>query len=272
MLKPTKFLVRSSITSRLLDFTHHMHANGFNTTFDQVYQSLKGLKHIDLSHINDWKSALKSIYCYNLQTFENFDELFDSFWRNEGRKKTNLERKKNDLNTNKSNKNTKSILTPIEGHTFTNESTNDILNDDNETEISNETKSKIAASYLENNRKTDLKELIDSDLQKRIYAAVLRIAKSIKHKRSRRLLAKKKGEKLDLRKIISKSLAYEGYPLKLYKKSKPKKPMKIVTILDISGSMKIYSQIFLTFVKGLVGINQSVDVYLFHTRLSLIHI
>ena len=66
MLKPTKFLVRSSITSRLLDFTHHMHANGFNTTFDQVYQSLKGLKHIDLSHINDWKSALKSIYCYNM--------------------------------------------------------------------------------------------------------------------------------------------------------------------------------------------------------------
>ncbi|GIS10021.1 MAG: hypothetical protein CM15mP114_08030 [Alphaproteobacteria bacterium] len=74
----------------------------------------------------------------------------------------------------------------------------------------------------------------------------MRIAKSIKHKRSRRLLAKKKGEKLDLRKIVSKSLAYEGYPLKLYKKSKPKKPMKIVTILDISGSMKIYSQIFLT--------------------------
>ncbi len=253
MLKPTKFLARSSIKSRLLDFTHHMYANGFNTTFDQVFQSLKGLKHIDLSDLNDWKSALRSIYCYNFQTYENFDELFDSF-----------ERQKNDLNKNK---NTKSILSPIEGQTLTNETANDILNKDNEAEISNETKSKITASYLENNRKTDLKELIETDLQQRIHAAVLRIAKSIKHKRSRRLLAKKKGEKLDLRKIVSKSLAYEGYPLKLYKKSKPKKPMKIVTILDISGSMKIYSQIFLTFVKGLVGINQSTEVYLFHTRL-----
>jgi len=241
-----------------------MYANGFNTTFDQVFQSLRGLKQIDLSDLNEWKSALRSIYCHNFQTYENFDELFDSFWRNEGRKKTNLERQKNDLNKNK---NTKSILSPIEGQTLTNETTNDILNEDNEAEISNEAKSKITASYLENNRKTDLKELIDSDLQQRIHAAVLRIAKSIKHKRSRRLLAKKKGEKLDLRKIVSKSLAYEGYPLKLYKKSKPKKPMKIVTILDISGSMKIYSQIFLTFVKGLVGINQSTEVYLFHTRL-----
>ena len=80
-------------------------------------------------------------------------------------------------------------------------------------------------------------------------------------------MADRKGAKLDLRKIVSKSLAYEGYPIKLYKKSKPKKPMRIVSILDISGSMKVYSQIFLTFVKGLVGVDQSADVYLFHTRL-----
>ena len=127
--------------------------------------------------------------------------------------------------------------------------------------------SKITASFIENKKKTDLKELIDSDLQKRIHSAVLKIAKSIKHKRSRRLIADRKGVKLDLRKIVSKSLAYEGYPIKLYKKSKPKKPMRIVSILDISGSMKVYSQIFLTFVKGLVGVDQSADVYLFHTRL-----
>ena len=30
---------------------------------------------------------------------------------------------------------------------------------------------------------------------------------------------------------------------------------------------RVYSQIFLTFVKGLVGVDQSADVYLFHTRL-----
>ena len=50
------------------------------------FSIIKGLKHIDLSDLNDWKSALRSIYCYNFQTYENFDELFDSFWRNEGRK------------------------------------------------------------------------------------------------------------------------------------------------------------------------------------------
>ena len=266
MLKPTKFLIRSSKTSRLLDFNHHMFAHGFNTSFDQATQSLEGLQHIDLSKIQEWKNALKSIYCYNFETFEKFDELFDSFWTNEGRKKTNVQKQ----NNNKNNKtiNTRSILAPPEQGTLDNDSTNkSMTNNENDMEVSSNAVSKITASFIENKKKTDLKELIDSDLQKRIHSAVLKIAKSIKHKRSRRLLADRKGAKLDLRKIVSKSLAYEGYPIKLYKKSKPKNPMRIVSILDISGSMKVYSQIFLTFVKGLVGVDQSADVYLFHTRL-----
>ena len=266
MLKPTKFLIRSSKTSRLLDFNHHMFAHGFNTSFDQATQSLEGLQHIDLSKIQEWKNALKSIYCYNFETFEKFDELFDSFWTNEGRKKTTVQRQ----NNNKNNKtiNTRSILAPPEQGTLDNDSTNkSMTNNENDMEVSSNAVSKITASFIENKKKTDLKELIDTDLQKRIHSAVLKIAKSIKHKRSRRLLADRKGAKLDLRKIVSKSLAYEGYPIKLYKKSKPKKPMRIVSILDISGSMKVYSQIFLTFVKGLVGVDQSSDVYLFHTRL-----
>ena len=266
MLKPTKFLIRSSKTSRLLDFNHHMFAHGFNTSFDQATQSLEGLQHIDLSKIQEWKNALKSIYCYNFETFEKFDELFDSFWTNEGRKKTNVQRQ----NNNKNNKtiNTRSILAPPEQGTLDSDSTNkSMTNNENDMEVSSNAVSKITASFIENKKKTDLKELIDTDLQKRIHSAVLKIAKSIKHKRSRRLLADRKGAKLDLRKIVSKSLAYEGYPIKLYKKSKPKKPMRIVSILDISGSMKVYSQIFLTFVKGLVGLDQSADVYLFHTRL-----
>ena len=266
MLKPTKFLLRSSKTSRLLDFSHHMFANGFNTSFDQVTQSLNGLQNIDLSKIKEWKNALKSIYCYNFDTYEKFDELFDSFWTNEGRKKTNIQRQNN--NKNNDSINTRSILAPPEQGTLDNESTNkSMTNNENEMEASSNAVSKITASFIENKKKTDLKELIDSDLQKRIHSAVLKIAKSIKHKRSRRLIADRKGVKLDLRKIVSKSLAYEGYPIKLYKKSKPKKPMRIVSILDISGSMKVYSQIFLTFVKGLVGVDQSADVYLFHTRL-----
>ena len=157
MLKPTKFLIRSSKTSRLLDFNHHMFGHGFNTSFDQATQSLEGLQHIDLSKIQEWKNALKSIYCYNFETFEKFDELFDSFWTNEGRKKTTVQRQ----NNNKNNKtiNTRSILAPPEQGTLDNDSTNkSMTNNENDMEVSSNAVSKITASFIENKKKTDLKE------------------------------------------------------------------------------------------------------------------
>jgi uncharacterized protein with von Willebrand factor type A (vWA) domain len=43
--------------------------------------------------------------------------------------------------------------------------------------------------------------------------------------------------------------------------------VRVVVLLDVSGSMKQYSRFFLQFVKGLVGTWAETDVYLFHTRL-----
>ena len=43
--------------------------------------------------------------------------------------------------------------------------------------------------------------------------------------------------------------------------------MRIVILLDVSGSMEQYSRFFLQFVKGLVGAWVESDAYLFHTRL-----
>ena len=44
--------------------------------------------------------------------------------------------------------------------------------------------------------------------------------------------------------------------------------MRIVAILDVSGSMDLYAKIFLAFLKGLIGADLKADAYLFHTRLA----
>ena len=43
--------------------------------------------------------------------------------------------------------------------------------------------------------------------------------------------------------------------------------MKIVAICDVSGSMEVYSRVFLAFVKGILDVDTKADAYLFHTRL-----
>ena len=50
-------------------------------------------------------------------------------------------------------------------------------------------------------------------------------------------------------------------------RTRPDRPVRIVLMLDVSGSMKPYSRFFLQFVKGLVAQWHDADAYLFHTRL-----
>jgi uncharacterized protein with von Willebrand factor type A (vWA) domain len=53
----------------------------------------------------------------------------------------------------------------------------------------------------------------------------------------------------------------------LRRKYRPDRPVKLVVLLDVSGSMKLYSRYFLNFVRGLVARWLQADAFLFHTRL-----
>ncbi len=59
-----------------------------------------------------------------------------------------------------------------------------------------------------------------------------------------------------------------GEPIELALKDRPDRPVRIVFLLDVSGSMKPYSRFQLQFAKGLVSAWRDSDAYLFHnTRL-----
>ena len=72
---------------------------------------------------------------------------------------------------------------------------------------------------------------------------------------------------LALRRILRASLARGGEPIDLFRRARPDRPMRIVVLCDVSGSMQVYARVFLAFVKGLVDADTTTDAYLFHTRL-----
>jgi uncharacterized protein len=94
------------------------------------------------------------------------------------------------------------------------------------------------------------------------------LARKIRDRRSRRHRADRRGAMLDLRRIVRHSVSSDGEPFKLFCRRKPDRPVHIVVLLDVSGSMLVYSRVFLAFLKGLVSADQRTDAFLFHTRLA----
>ena len=80
----TRFLFRTNIQERIVGFSHHMRDNGVTTTPLEVHSTLRLLRLIDITNIEEVRLALKSVFTNNKESFARFNELFDAYWLNDG--------------------------------------------------------------------------------------------------------------------------------------------------------------------------------------------
>ncbi|MEM7443317.1 MAG: VWA domain-containing protein, partial [Pseudomonadota bacterium] len=126
---------------------------------------------------------------------------------------------------------------------------------------------RLAASNTQSLAKTDLRHIVDPDEIAAAEQLAYRLASAMRYRLSRRARAANKGSRLDLRRTLRHAIPTGGEPIDLIHRKRPDHPVRIVALLDVSGSMKQYSRFFLQFVKGLVCTWMQADAYLFHTRL-----
>ncbi len=70
-----------------------------------------------------------------------------------------------------------------------------------------------------------------------------------------------------MRRTIRASIGRGGTPVDLVWRRRRERPLKLVVLLDASGSMSLYTVVFSRFIHGVIhGFRQS-DAFLFHTRL-----
>ncbi len=85
---------------------------------------------------------------------------------------------------------------------------------------------------------------------------------------TRRFAPDKRGRKLDLRRTVRASLRTGGEIVDLRKLGRIDKPVPIVALLDISGSMSEYTRLFLHFLHAVTDARKRVSVFAFGTRLT----
>ena len=123
-----------------------------------------------------------------------------------------------------------------------------------------------AASAEERLGGRDFAELDASEL-----AEVRRMMRSLSlaapMRRSRRLRRGRRGEHMDVRATLRRSLRTGGDPVHQARRRARLRQRRLVLLLDISGSMESYARAFLQFLESAVG-GASAEAFVFATRLT----
>ena len=95
-----------------------------------------------------------------------------------------------------------------------------------------------------------------------------RFARAMRARLTRRERARRRGRRLDLRSTIRLSVAHGGEPLDLKFRRRKVKPLRLVALLDASGSMEPYVAFFTRFLHAVSQAFRESEAFLFHTRLA----
>ncbi len=207
------------------------------------------------------RGALKALFASNRGEYQRFDDLFDAFWRGRGVKR-GVAVRASGLHTNLF----PSAATPGAGASDApGEATSPAKG---EGAVAEGRGRERGASAHEALSAKDFARLAGEAERAEALALAERLARAMHTRLSRRDRARRRGRRLDLRAILRHSVARGGEPIDLrYRRRKPK-PLRLVALLDASGSMELYLSVFTRFLHAVAQAFRQSEAYLFHTRLA----
>jgi len=211
------------------------------------------------------RSALKHLFSARKSDWEKFDGLFDAFWLGKrvrsrsltigAAKAANSPSMKSLQDTSAERGNSQSAIDQVpsagdapEGQT-------------GEGRME-------GASRADNLAEVDFRKLADPEQVAQAHDAAARLAKAMRTRLTRRDLARRRGYRLDLRRTIHGNISHGGVPISLVMRRRKEKPLRLVMLLDASGSMSMYTGVFLRFIHGVLDEFREAEAFLFHTRLA----
>ena len=234
---------------KLGDFVRVLRDNGFVVGLAEIGDALIVLSGSASSTPSRLRPALRALLCSNKADWEKFDEIFDAFWLGRGMKSAT--RISGVLQKNPPGQDsTKSGDRPGNPDGAP-DSVQRRPGPDNEMD-ENSPGLREGASRAEALAKADFRHLANPSDLAEAHAVAARLAKAMRVRLTRREQARNAGRRIDLRRTIHKSIAHGGAPMELVWRQRKNKPLRLVVLLDASGSMSMYSAVFLRFMHGIL--------------------
>ena len=213
------------------------------------------------------RSAFKHLFSARKSDWEKFDGLFDAFWlgkRVRSRSITMGSAKTANSPSLKSLRDNKSERAGSEAASDQVPSTDEAPQD-----RAGEGRME-GASRADNISEIDFRKMADPEQVEQAHAVAARLAKTMRTRLTRRDLARRRGYRLDLRRTIHSNISHGGVPIRLVRRQRKEKPLRLVVLLDASGSMSMYTGVFLRFIHGVLDEFREAEAFLFHTRLAYV--
>jgi uncharacterized protein len=212
------------------------------------------------------RSALKHLFSARKSDWDKFDGLFDAFWLGKRVRSRSITSDAAQAASSPSLKNLQDT-----GGTLGSQSATDQVPsaDDGPGGRSGEGRME-GASRAENLSEVDFRKLADPEQVAQAHDAAERLAKAMRTRLTRRDRARRRGYRLDLRRTIHRNISHGGVPISLVKRQRKDKPLRLVVLLDASGSMSMYTGVFLRFIHGVLDEFREAEAFLFHTRLAYV--
>jgi len=249
---------------RLAGFARTLRDNGFKVGLSETGDALAILTGPMAARPSTLKPAFRALFCATHSDWERFDEIFDVYWLGRDVHQARV----------------------LAGSAFEGRAPGRHLKDtgpsagapglpdhserrhDFGDDAGDGCGRREGASRFENLASTDLRHLVDAADIAQVHALAARLSRVMRARLVRRERVRRRGRRLDLRRTIHRNISHGGTLLDLVWRRRKIKPLRLVFLLDASGSMSLYTAFFVRFLHGVVDAFHESEAFVFHTRLA----
>jgi uncharacterized protein with von Willebrand factor type A (vWA) domain len=253
------------VLGRLAGFTATLRDNGFAVGLAEAADAARILASPLAARPTLLGQALRALFCSHADEWRKFDAIFSAYWLNRGVKRVTKLSGTAPRQGPRTLRQFAEVGAP-KGEPEAADAPQRRGEDDTDNPADRRGR-REGASRAEALARTDFRHIADPEALAAAHAAAARLAEVLRTRLTRRSRTATSGRRLDMRRTIRASIARGGTPLDLIWRRRRTRPLKLVVLLDASGSMSLYTAVFTRFIHGVIHRFRCADAFLFHTRL-----
>jgi len=262
-------IIQSRLHDAITVFGRFLRQAGCRVGTGEIMSAVEASSKIDPSNREDFRQALKACFITNHKMIPMFDQLFDLYWQNPDRIENVTDILRKLYESRMSQAEMQSMKDQIKE--LYHKRVEGFKERQKDSDGNDEEKSLDV--FLYSPQEILREKRFDTYSDEELDQAMEFIKKwdwKFGERQLRRLEAGRKQVRLNIRQTIRKNIFPSQDFIELQWKKRKTKPRPLVILLDISGSMDMYTRILLHFIYTLHSYSRNVEAFTFGTRLSRI--